>query len=60
MSKNEEEEKKVEMIEGVDLSGSDEDDSMLEEEENCGKHQFDNLIKSMLARLEFTGSLAPV
>lgn len=45
-------------MDGEDLSGMDDDNS-------CGpnmngKHRFDQLIKTMIARIEYNNTLAPV
>ena len=45
-------------IDGEDLSAMDEDNShsgMM-----AGKHRFDQLIKTMIARIEYNNTLAPV
>jgi hypothetical protein len=49
----------VKMVDGEVLSDSS---SEMQDgaEEGGGLHKFNNLIKSMIARLECTGSLAPI
>jgi hypothetical protein len=43
-------------MDGEDLSGMDNDDSY-----GCnGKYRFDTLIKTMIARIEYNNTLAPV
>ena len=44
-------------IEGEDLA---DDDEHSEAFSNMGGHRFENLIKSMLARIEIKGNLAPI
>jgi hypothetical protein len=43
----------------IDLS-EDSDDSNTEMIPMSGKHKYDTLIKSMIARIEFSGNLAPI
>ena len=42
---------------GEDISGADEPSC---DQSNAGGHRFENMIKSMLARLELNNSLAPI
>lgn len=44
------------VVEGEDLA----DDDDHSEFNNAGDHRFENLIKSMLARIEIKGNLAPI
>lgn len=46
-------------IDGEDLSAMDEDNSHCGPSMN-GKHRFDQLIKTMIARIEYNNTLAPV
>lgn len=47
-------------VEGEDLSAMDEDNSHSGAGMMAGKHRFDQLIKTMIARIEYNNTLAPV
>jgi len=47
-------------VEGEDLSAMDEDNSRSDAGMMAGKHRFDQLIKTMIARIEYNNTLAPV
>ena len=45
---------------GEDLSALDDDASMNNNQIGSGKYRFDTLIKTMIARIEYNNTLAPV